>query len=128
MSLMKTKPALREVVLVDDDKAVRESLKFALEVEGLKVHACDSAASALAYSGLRRAACLVVDYKMQHMDGFDLCRAITAGGSCPPVIMITAPLTDELRRKAGSVGFFSILEKPLLNNVLERDVQAAIGA
>ena len=113
---------------MDDDKAVRDSLKFALELDGLKVHACDSAESALAYPGLRDACCLVVDYKMQGMDGFALCRAITAQGHCPPVIMITAPLTNELKRKACAVGFFSILEKPLLNNELERDVRAAMGA
>jgi two-component system response regulator FixJ len=118
----------KEVVLVDDDKAVRDSLKFALELEGLNVHVCDSAAAALAYPGLRDAACLVVDYKMQGMDGFALCRKIIAEGACPPIIMITAPLTEALKREASVVGFFSILEKPLLNNVLERDVRAAINA
>lgn len=118
----------KDVVLVDDDKAVRDSLKFALELDGLHVHACDSADSALAFPGLRDAACLVVDYKMPHMDGLALLRAIAAGGHCPPAIMITAPLTDMLRQRALATGFFSVLEKPLLNNVLERAVHAAMDA
>jgi FixJ family two-component response regulator len=116
------------VVLVDDDKAVRDSLKFALELDGLQVHACDSPDSALAYPNMGEASCLVVDYKMPHMDGFALYLAIIARGPCPPAIMITAPLTDTLRQRASAAGFFSILEKPLLNNVLERHVRAAMNA
>jgi FixJ family two-component response regulator len=118
----------KEVVLVDDDKAVRDSLKFALELCGLYVRTCDGPHSALAYPGLRDAACLVVDYRMRGMDGIALYRTLAAKGRCPPVIMITAPLTDELRTQAAELGFFSILEKPLLDNILERNVRAAIGA
>ena len=52
------------VLVVDDDLAVRESLKFALELEGLEVHACAGGADLLDHPQLMHAACLVVDYQM----------------------------------------------------------------
>jgi FixJ family two-component response regulator len=116
-----------EVVVIDDDKAVREALQFSLELQGLKVHTCDSAQSALAYPGLQEASCLVVDYKMPEMDGFDLCHRLASKGRRPPVIIITAPLTQELKRRAEALGVFCILEKPLLDDMLGPTVRAAMA-
>ena len=45
------------VLVVDDDLAVRESLKFALELEGLSVRACGSGEEFLSHPDLPRARC-----------------------------------------------------------------------
>ena len=115
------------VVLVEDDDAVRSAVIFSLELYGLRVDAFRSVQSALAYSGLRDAACLVVEHKMPGMDGFALYRRLAEEGHCPPVIMITAVVTKELQDQANALGLVAILEKPLLDNVLERNVWAAIS-
>jgi len=116
----------RKIIVVDDDKAVRDSLKFSLELDGLQVHACDSAKSLLDYPGLAEADCLVVDYRMAETNGLDLRKELAARRVTAPAILITAPVNNELRRRAKAAGFFMVLEKPLLDDVLLSNVHAAI--
>ena len=60
------------VIVVDDDAAVRNSLKFALELEGLEVRLYEGPAELLADDALPAAGCLVVDYYMPSMSGVEL--------------------------------------------------------
>jgi two-component system response regulator FixJ len=106
------------ILVVDDDLAVRESLKFELELEGLTVHACGSGAELLANPLLERAQCLVLDYKMPRMDGFEVLNHIAARGLQLPVILITGPVTDALRTRAEEAGVLEILEKPFAEGAL----------
>lgn len=115
------------IVVVDDDEAVRASLKFSLELEGFSVHVCDSANTALDYPDLAAAACLVLDYRMPEVDGFLLSERLQARGISVPRILITAPLSGALHARAKAAGFFATLEKPLLDNVLLETVRAAIA-
>lgn len=122
-------PVARNViVVVDDDQAVRDSLKFSLELDGLSVHVCDSADALLTFPGLADAACLVLDYRMPKVDGFQLSERLAAGGISVPRILITAPLSNALRDRAKAAGFFATLEKPLLDNVLLDNVHAAMAS
>ena len=116
------------VYIVDDDRAVRESLKFALGLEGLVVRTHSSGPELLRDEGVREADCLVLDYKMPDMDGFSLMSELASQSIRIPVILITAPVNDSLRRRARQQGVFSLLEKPLLDNVLVRKVREAISA
>ena len=60
------------IILVIDDDAVRQSLKFALEQEGLEVHLYESGEQLLADPALPQSGCLVVDYAMPEVDGITL--------------------------------------------------------
>ena len=94
-------PARKNVIIVvDDDKAVRDSLKFSLQLDGMNVHVCDSADSLLKCPVLNDAACLVVDYRMPETDGFVLSEKLTARGIAVPRILITAPVTSAVRSRA----------------------------
>jgi two-component system response regulator FixJ len=115
------------VLVVDDDFDVRESLKFALELDGLKVHACGSGAELLAHPELDRARCLVLDYKMPRMDGFEVLKHLAARKVDLPVILIAGPVTDALRERADEAGVFSILEKPLLDNTLLKKIREVVA-
>jgi two-component system response regulator FixJ len=117
----------QKIIIVDDDKAVRDSLNFSLRLEGLDVHTCADGASLLAYPDLDKADCLVVDVRMPGLDGFALRQKLLDRGVRVPMILITAPVTGDLRRKADAAGFLAVLEKPLLDNVLLRHVHAAVG-
>lgn len=106
------------VLVVDDDLAVRESLKFALELEGLEVHACACGADLLAHPQLLNAACLVIDYQMPGMDGFEVLNALKTCNCHVPVILITGNATVALRRRAALAGIRHVVEKPLLDSAL----------
>ena len=106
------------VLVVDDDLAVREFLKFALELEGLEVHACACGADLLDHPQLVHAACLVVDYQMPGMDGFEVLRALKTRNCRVPIILITGNATVAIRRRAALAGVRHVVEKPLLDSAL----------
>ena len=116
------------VMVVDDDRAVRESLKFSLQLDGLTVQTCDSGLELLRDGDLAAADCLVLDYKMPDMDGFAVMAELAARAVTVPVILITAPVTDRIRQQAKRAGIFSVLEKPLLDNILRDQVRRAVQA
>jgi two-component system response regulator FixJ len=103
------------IMVVDDDPAVCDSLKFALELEGLTVHTCTSGPELLRHPDLGQARCLVLDYKMPEMDGFEILDRLDAN---VPVILIAGPVTSSIRERARHAGVLHVLEKPLLDSAL----------
>jgi FixJ family two-component response regulator len=106
------------VLIVDDDQAVRDALKFALELDGLSVDTCGSGAELLRHPDLSRACCLVLDYVMPEMNGFAVLNELKRRNVTLPVILITAPLNADVERRAAAAGVAGVLEKPLLEDVL----------
>lgn len=105
------------VWVVDDDPAVRMSLKFALEMEGFVVHTFSDAQSVLRENGIGRHASLVVDYRLPDTNGLDLVQRLRAKGVVAPAVMITSHPSEDLRRRAAALSV-PIIEKPLLDNSL----------
>lgn len=106
------------ILVVDDDPAVRDALKFAIELEGLKVHTCASGAELISHPSLACARCVVLDYKMPVMDGFQALDCLAQKGVRVPTILITTSVTDGVRERARKAGIAHILEKPLLDGCL----------
>ena len=106
------------ILVVDDDEAVRESLKFALEVEGFLVRTYAGGDALLAQAGLLSAACILLDFRMPGMDGLSVLRQLVARGSTVPVILMTVHATRSLRHQAAAAGVRHVLEKPLFNGDL----------
>ena len=123
---MPTQPG--SVIVVDDDAAVRHSLKFALELEGLTVRAYDGGDALLADADLPAQGCLVVDYYMPAMNGVELVRQLRRRHIDLPAILITAKVTDEVRQRAARAGFRQVLEKPLEDGSLLDSIHGALAA
>ncbi|WP_020174053.1 response regulator transcription factor [Methyloferula stellata] len=115
------------VLVVDDDLAVRESLKFALELEGLTVRVCGSGEELLNHPDLPAARCILLDYKMPVMDGLEVLEQLAARKTPVPVILITSRATNAILRRAKAAGVRRILEKPLLDGALLDNIQAVLG-
>jgi two-component system, LuxR family, response regulator FixJ len=115
------------VLIVDDDAAVRSSLKFALEVEGLSVRLYDGPSALLADENLPSCGCLVVDYLMPGMDGLQLVAALRARNVLLPAILITVRANKQLLRFAAKSGFSCVLEKPLSDGALIESIRSALG-
>ncbi|WP_244560244.1 response regulator [Bosea sp. TND4EK4] len=101
------------VIVVDDDDAVRHSLQFALELEGFQVRTYGNGEQLLSAGLIARGGCLVIDYSMPGLDGLALLARLRANGVCVPAILISARLTEDVRRRAAEAGYRRILEKPL---------------
>lgn len=113
------------VAVVDDDRAVRDALKFSLELEGWAVEAWSSGLEFLRHEGALDVGCLVLDCRMPDMDGFSLLSSLALRDLRIPTIMITAPVSPGLRNQALQAGAFSILEKPLSGGVLPENIRRA---
>jgi len=114
------------VFVVDNDAAVRESTRFWLELEGLIVRTCATAAQLLQHADLPRARCLVLDAQMPFTDTFEILDLLSARRDLP-VILLTSNATSALGLRAAAAGVRFVLEKPLLDNSLLIRIQAILG-
>jgi two-component system, LuxR family, response regulator FixJ len=116
------------VLVVDDDAAVRQSLKFALGLEGLDVRVYASAQDLLAESEIPPHACLVVDYDMPAMNGLELVSELRNRHVAFPAILIAGGLNQSLRRRALDAGITAVLEKPLSDSSLVDRIRSALAS
>ena len=112
----------RAVGIVDDDQAVRDSLRLLLEVVGHPVETFASAAEFLA-ARPRDLACLILDHHMPQMTGLQLAEKLHADGSSIPILLVTDSLSPAIFARATEIGI-TALEKP----PDEYEVLALIGA
>lgn len=82
--------AKQSVLVVDDDKAVRESLRRSLEFNGYEVHLAADGAEALAGIGSLAPDVVVMDVMMPRLDGLETTRALRSAGNDVPIIVLTA--------------------------------------
>lgn len=82
--------AKHRVLVVDDDKAVRESLRRSLEFNGYAVSLAHDGAEALASIGSARPDVVVMDVMMPRLGGLETTRALRAAGNDVPVLVLTA--------------------------------------
>lgn len=115
------------VIVVDDDDAVRNSLKFALELEGLSVRLFRDGAELLAAPDLPRNGCFVIDYNMPGMTGIELVGKLRQRRIESPAILIASHVSDELHGRAAQSGFRIVLEKPLHDSELLDSIHAALA-
>jgi len=78
------------VLVVDDDRAVRESLRRSLEFNGYAVSLASDGAEALAGIGGMRPDVVVMDVMMPRLDGLEATRALRAAGNDVPILVLTA--------------------------------------
>ena len=100
------------VLIVDDDRAIRESLARALELDGYEVSLAPDGAAALATIRADRPDMAIVDLMMPNVDGLTLCRVLRAERDRLPILMLTAR-TETSDRVAGlDAGADDYLAKP----------------
>ncbi len=101
------------VLVVDDEAAIRESLRMILEYEGYRVDEAGSGKAALARVADRPPDAVLLDIKMPEMDGLTLLRAFEERGYAMPVIVITGHGDVTTAVEATRRGAFDFFEKPL---------------
>ncbi len=101
------------IFIVDDDAAIRESLRFLLSCEGLEARSFDSASRFLASCTISEQDCVITDIHLPGMDGLALLRTIRARGLKIPVIVMTGWPNSLVRQRAADLGATAFMEKPL---------------
>jgi two-component system, LuxR family, response regulator FixJ len=115
------------IYVLDDDDAVRDSLKILLESYDLAVRDFGSVPDFLSKLEPNDAGCLVLDLHLPVMGGFDLMDTLTERGSQVPVIVITGRGDSQTKARALEAGAVAFLEKPLNDQSLMLAIQTALG-
>ncbi len=101
------------ILVVDDERAVRESLRRALELEGYAVELAADGEAGL--SRLRQGTpvdAVVLDILMPGVDGLEVCRTLRGEGNAVPVLMLTARAEVDSRVAGLDAGADDYLPKP----------------
>lgn len=101
------------VVLVDDDAAVRGSLKLLLNGRGYNVDAFAGGQAVLDAHLVDDHSCLIADYLMPDIDGISLLTRLRKQGWSGPAFLITGHFDTTLERRALASGYTAVFEKPL---------------
>ena len=109
------------ILIADDDRAIRESLARALELEGYAVDVVADGVQALATARRNSFDALVVDVMMPGVDGLGVCRVLRTDGDRTPVLMLTARVETADRVAGLDAGADDYLPKPFaLEELLAR--------
>jgi FixJ family two-component response regulator len=114
------------VFIVDDDEAVRSSLRLLLKSVGLVPSALGSAREFLDKYDPAQPGCLVLDVRMPEMSGLELQEKLNLQGAVIPVIFITGHGDVPMAVEAMQAGAFDFLQKPFRDQDLIDRIQRAL--
>jgi DNA-binding response OmpR family regulator len=113
------------VLLIEDDRAVREGLQLALRRQGHTIHAAESGEEGLTRLRADVPDIVVLDLMLPGIDGFEVCRRIRATGDIP-IIMLTAR-SDDFDIVGGlEAGADDYVVKPVQPRVLDARIRAVL--
>jgi two-component system, OmpR family, response regulator MprA len=116
-----------KILVVDDERAVRDSLKRALELEGYEIElAADGREALYRLDGNSQPDAIILDVLMPGIDGLEVCRRIRASGSSVPVLMLTARDAVENRVEGLDAGADDYVTKPFALEELLARVRALL--
>ncbi len=117
------------ILVVDDERDIRELIKEILQDEGYSVSTAENSAAAQRARRERRPNLVLLDIWMPDMDGISLLKEWShEGGAMPPVIMMSGHATVETAVEATRWGAYDFLEKPLSMAKLLVTVKRALEA
>jgi DNA-binding response OmpR family regulator len=117
--------AAMRVLVVEDDPKTAQWLKLYLERDGLAVQVVADGRTALALVDSDQPDLVVLDVMLPGMNGFDVCRAIRAGGRTP-IILITARAAEDDRLRGFEAGADDYVTKPFSPREVVARVRAVL--
>jgi two-component system response regulator MprA len=114
------------LLVVDDDRALRDVLRRALTLAGYDVRLAESGASALAEVAGSAPDAVVLDIGLPDIDGLEVCRLLRREGNRIPVLMLTARATVSDRIDGLDAGADDYLVKPFDVDELKARLRALL--
>jgi len=115
-----------KVFIVDDDPAMRDSLRFMFTGTEVSVELYESAEAFLERFCPSMVGCIILDLRMRKMDGLQLHRKLRSSGSSLPVIILTGHGDVETAVSEMKYGAFDFFTKPVNREILLPRVREAI--
>jgi two-component system, NtrC family, nitrogen regulation response regulator NtrX len=101
------------ILVIDDESAIRDSLKMILEYDGYDVQGAATGQDGLVMVDRDQPELVLLDIKMAGMDGLEVLQRLKAGHEALPVVMISGHATVSTAVEATKLGAFDFIEKPL---------------
>jgi DNA-binding response OmpR family regulator len=116
---------MNKILIVEDEKALRETLAYNLTNQGYETTTCDDGLKALTVARQNTFDLILLDLMLPGMDGFEVCRILRAESNVP--IMILTARDDEIDRVVGlEVGADDYMVKPFSMRELVARVKAML--
>ena len=101
------------VLVVDDERTIRDSLRMILEYEGYRVEEAGSGSEAMVAVANVNPEAVILDIKMPEMDGMEVLNSLKERGYNMPILMISGHADINTAVQATRRGAFDFFEKPL---------------
>jgi FixJ family two-component response regulator len=115
------------VCIVDDDEAVRDSMRVLVESYGHLVRDYPSAIAYLSDSGEPEPGCLLLDLHMPGMDGLELVEVLRRRQIQTPAIIVTGQRDSLQLQRVREAGVLALLNKPVTDQELISWIEQALG-
>ena len=100
------------VLIVDDEEAVRSSLRMIFDYEGYEVFLAANGPAGLKMAEQESPDLVILDIKMPQMDGLEVLKRLKAEERSPPVVILSGHGTVKAAVEAVKLGAFDFIEKP----------------
>ncbi len=117
----------KNILIVDDDENMGDTLKDILELEGYEVELARSGEESLELAKRRSYDCFLLDIKMPGMNGIDALKALKGIHKNPKVIVMTGFSQSDYDRQAKEEGASFLLQKPLDMENLLKNIKTCIA-
>lgn len=117
---------MKNILIVDDEKKMREFMSFFLSREGYQVYEAEDGEMAVKIMKELNINLLIIDLMMPKMDGFQACEAIRKFSSAP-IIMLTAVEGEHEHIRGYQVGVDDYITKPIKVNILLAKINRILG-
>lgn len=114
--------------ILDDDDAVRDSLRVLLEAYDYDVVDFAFCKDILDWDEIGGCACLIVDFHMPEMNGLELLEALRGQGVTAPALIVSALSVDASADRLARAGVMARLTKPVAEPELIAWIQRAFDA
>jgi phosphate regulon transcriptional regulator PhoB len=118
----------RTILVVEDEKDIRDLVRFHLEQEGYTVREAETGEEALQRADTERPALVVLDIMLPGTDGLEVCRRLRSGATTAntPIVMLTARAAEVDRILGLEIGADDYITKPFSPRELVARVRAVL--
>ena len=114
------------IYIVDDDEAIRDSLRLMLNLAGLQTQLFASGEEFLEAVVSPLSGCVLLDINMPGLSGLEVMKRLRDEGFGNPVVIVTGDAHPKIKSETVEAGAFAILNKPLRKQLLLDTVQQAL--
>ena len=107
-----------DLLLIDDDEWIRDSLSIYFDSEGCRLVTCETAEEGLQVLDRQRFQIIIADYRLPGMDGIQFFERIRRPHPDVVKVLITAYPTDTVSRRARQAGVQRVVPKPFTSEEL----------